>query len=99
MKRRSIQNYLVVVTSFFILTFPTYRLFSNFSQMNLFPADLNFENADQDYQLNDLKYESDTVLLDASIVNSPLEVSLFEQSYHLSSPVLPLDQKTCILRC
>jgi len=99
MERRSIQNYLVIVTSFFILTFPTYRLFSNFSQMNLFPADLNFENPDQDYQFNDLKYESDTVLLGASIINSPLEISLFEQTYHLPSPVLSLDQKSCILRC
>ncbi len=99
MKRRSIQNYLVIAISFFILTFPTYRLFFDFSQMNLFPADLNFENPDQDYQFNDLKYESDTFLLGASIINSPLEGHPFKQSYHLSSPVASLDQRTCVLRC
>lgn len=99
MKRKSIQNYLVIATSFFILTFPAYRFFSNLSQMNLFPADLNFENPDQDYQFNDLKYESDTSLLGASIVNAPLEVSFFEQSYRLASSVPSLDQKNRILRC
>ncbi len=99
MKRRSIQNCLVIAISFFILTFPAYRLFFNSSQMSLFTADINFENPDRDYQFNDQKYESDTVLLGAPIINSPLEVSFFEQSYHLLSPAPSLAQKNCVLRC
>ncbi len=99
MKKRSIQNFLVVVTSLFVLTFPTYNLFSSFSQTDLFPTDLSFENPDQDYQFNDQKDESDTFLLNDLIIRCVLDVTLFEQTYHLSSPVHSLDRKACILRC
>lgn len=99
MKRRSIQNYLVIATFFFILTFPTYLLFSSLSEVNLFPTDLNFENLDQDYQFNDQEHESGTSLFGTFFVKFLEEVCLFEQSYHPSSPAPSLDQKTCILRC
>ena len=99
MKRRSIQNSLIIAISFFILIFPAYLLFSRFSQMGLISADLNFENPDKDYQFNDQKCESDSFLLGAFPIKSLSGVSFFEQSYNLFSPVPSLDQKACILRC
>ncbi len=99
MKRRSIQNFLVVATSFFVLTFPAYNLFSSFSQINLFATDLNFENPDQDYLFSDQKDESNTRLLDGFTIKSTLDVTLFEQTYHLSSSVPSLGQEATILRC
>lgn len=99
MKRRFIQNYLLIAVSFFVLTFPAYLLFSSFSEMNLFPSDLNFENPDQDYQFNDQEHESGASLLGTFIVKFLEEISLFDRSYHPLSPAPTLDQKACILRC
>ena len=99
MKRRSIQNHLVIAISCIILIFPAYLRFSSYSEMSPFPADLNFENPDQDYQFDDHKCESDIFLLGIFSIKFLPGVSLFEQSYHLFSPVSSLDQETFILRC
>ncbi len=99
MKRRSIRNYLVIAISFFVLTFPSYLLFSSFSQMNFFRADLNFENFDQDCQLKDQVDESDLFLISALPIKSFLGFDFLEQSYCSSLAVPSLIQKTCHLRC
>jgi len=99
MERKPIQNYLILAISCFILIFLVYLRFFSFSEMNPFPADLNFESADQDYQFDDHKQESDTFLLAAFPIKFLPGVSLFEQSYYLFSPVASFDQDTFILRC
>ncbi len=99
MKRRFIQNYLVIVVSCLILVFPAYLRFSSYSEMNPFPGDLNFENTGQDDQLDDYKCESETFLLAVFSIESLPGVSFLEQSLRLSSPVPSLDQETFILRC
>jgi hypothetical protein len=99
MKRRPIQNYLIIAISCFILISLVYLRFSNFSEVNAFPADLNFENADQDYQFDDHKQESHGFLLAVFSIEFLPGVSLFEQSYHLFFPVPSFDKDTFVPRC
>ena len=99
MKERSIQNYLIIAISCFILIFLVHLHFFSFSEMNAFPPDLNFENADQDYQFDDHKHESDTILLAVFPIEFLPGVSLFGQSCHLFSLVSSFDQDIFILRC
>ena len=99
MKSRSIQSLLVVAISFFILVFPAYLRYTNLSEMNLFPTDLNFENPDQDDQLQDQQHGSDLLSLNVFYALSLPEANLFKQLCHLFSPVPSLEQETSILRC
>ncbi len=99
MKKKSIQNHLAIAISCLILVFPAYLRFSSYSEMNPFPADLNFENPGQDDHLEDHKCESETFLLAVFSIKFLPGASLFKQSYRLFSPVPSLDQEASILRC
>ncbi len=99
MKKSSIQILLVTGISFFILFFPAYFRYSNLSEMTLFGTDLNFENPDQDDQIQDQQQGSDLFSLSVFYAVSLPEANPFEPFCHFYSPVLSLDQKTCVLRC
>ena len=99
MKSRSIQSLLVIAISFFILVFPAYLRYTNLSEMNFFPTDLNFENPDQEDQLQDQQHGSDLFSLNVFYALSLPEANPFKQLCHFFSPVPSLDQKTSILRC
>ncbi len=99
MKRKSIQNHLVIAISCLILVFPAYLRYFSYSEINACPADLNIENPGQDDQLDDHNCETETFLLAVFSIKFLPGVSLFEQSCHLLSSVTSLEQETSILRC
>ena len=101
MKKRfkSIQMFLVIAISLFILALPAYLRCTNLSETKFASSDLSFEKPDQengpsDYG-NELKVFGPTAL---SITFLP-GTNLFEQSSHSFSQALSLHQKTFVPLC
>jgi hypothetical protein len=100
MKRKSIQGFLVIGISFFILIFPAYQRHSSLTWVNLFPKDFSFENSDQGDQLTDQRLDEwRTLVSSAFLAIFLLRINHFEQTFCFSFPIFSLDQKTSILRC
>jgi hypothetical protein len=100
MKRRSIQTFLVIAISSFILVFPAYLRCSNLAETNLFSVDLSFENSGQDDQFVDQQHGESKALVSSvfSILFFP-GANLFEQFLCFSRQIPLFEQKTSILRC
>jgi len=100
MKREPSQRSLAIVLSCFILIFPAYLCFSSLSEIDVFSTEMGFENTDQDYQIADPKYGSDTPLVVVAFPPRFLPgLRPLKQFYQPYFPKLSLDQKACLLRC
>ena len=101
MKKRfkSIQIFLVIAISLFILAFPAYLRCTNLSETKFASSDLGFENPDQENGLPDNENELKVFGPTAFFTIFLLGTNLFEQSSHLFSQALSLRQKTFVLRC
>ena len=101
MKKRfkSIQIFLVIAISLFILALPTYLRCTNLSETKFASSDLGFENPDQEKGLPDNGNELKVFGLSAFFTAFLLSTNLFERSPHLFSQALSLRQKTFVLRC
>ncbi len=96
---RWIQIFLIIAISLLFLALPAYLYCTKLSQTKSVSPDLTFENLDQEERLPDnekeLKVHGSSALL--SIFD--LRTNFFEQSSHLFSQTLSLDQKPFALRC
>jgi len=101
MKKRfkSIQIFLVIAISLFILALPAYFRCTSFSETKFVSCDLSFENPDQEGGLPDNENELKVFGPTAFFTIFLLGTNLFEQSSPLFSQALSLCQKTFILRC
>jgi len=99
MESKSIQTFLAIVISFFILFFPAYFRYTNFSEITFFSTGLNFENPDQDDQLQDQQHGSASFLLSVFPTLFLPGANPFTRVCHFFSSVPSLDQKTSLLRC
>jgi flagellar basal body-associated protein FliL len=101
MKKRfkSIQIFLVIAISLFILALPAYLRCTNLSETKFASSDLGFENPGQENGLPDNGNELKVFGPTAFFTTFLLSTNLFEQSLHLFSHTLSLRQKTFVLRC
>ncbi len=100
MRRKSIQVFLVIGISSFLIIVPAYQRCSSLAWVNPFPKDFTFENSDQGDQLSDQRQdESRAFILSAFSDIFLLAISHFEQTLCFSFPNSFLDQETSILRC
>ena len=101
MKKRfkSIQIFLVIAISFFILALPAYLRCTSFSETKFASSDLGFENPGQENGLPDNGNELKVFGPSAFSTTFLLSTNLFERSSHLFSQALSLRQKTFVLRC
>jgi hypothetical protein len=96
---RRIQIFLVIAISLLFLALPTYLYCTNLSQTKSVSSDLTFENQDQEEGLADNEKELQVYGSSALLIIFDLGTNLFEQSFHLFSQTLSLDQKPFVLRC
>jgi hypothetical protein len=101
MKKRfkSIQIFLVIAISLFILALPAYLRCTNLSETKFASSDLGFENPGQENGLPDNGNELKVFRPTAFSTTFLLSTNLFEQSSHLFSQALSLRQTTFVLRC
>ncbi len=100
MRRKSIQTFLVIGISSFILILLAYQRHSSSTWVNLFPKNFVFEYSDQSDQLSDQRLdESGVSVSSAFLAVFLLGINHFEQTFCFSFPTSSLDQKTFILRC
>jgi flagellar basal body-associated protein FliL len=101
MKKRfkSIQIFLVIAISLFILALPAYLRCTNLSQTKSVSSDLSFENPDQEEALPDNEKQLKVFGPTAFFTTFLLSTNLFDRSSHLFSQALSLRQKTFVLRC
>ena len=101
MKKRfkSIQIFLVVAISLFILALPAYLRCTSLSETKFASSDLGFENPGQENGLPDNENELKVFGPIAFFTIFLLSTNLFEQSSHLSRRTLSLRQQTSVLRC
>jgi hypothetical protein len=96
---KSIQIFLVIVISLFILTFPAYPRCTQLSQTKFVSSDLSFGDLDQEEGLPNNEKELKVFGPTAFLVIYVSGTNLFEQSLHLFSHTLSLRHKTSVLRC
>ncbi len=96
---RSIQIFLIIGISSFILLFPAYLRYTNLSEINLFPTDLSFENPDQDDDVNSSQHESDGFSTGIDPIPSFPETNLLRQPDLFSHKIASTYQSNSILRC
>jgi len=101
MKKRfnSIQIFLVIAISLFILAFPAYLRCTQLSQSKFVSSDLSFEDSGQEEGLPDSEKELKVYGSSPLLIISDLATSLFEQSSYLFPQVLSLCQGIVVLRC
>lgn len=101
MKKRfkSIEIFLVIAISLFILGLPAYLRCTNLSETKFVSSDLSFENPDQENGLPDNETELKIFGPTAFFTMFLLDTNLFDQSSHLFCQVLSARQKTFVLRC
>jgi hypothetical protein len=96
---KSMQIFLIIAISLFILALPAYLRHTNLSEAKFASSDLGFENPDQENRVPDdekeLKAFGPTGLFTIFILGTDLS----ERPSHLFSQILSLRQKTLILRC
>lgn len=87
----------VIAISCLLLLVPAYLNWANFTEIDLFVRDLNFENNDQ---LDLQNHESDPFsLIIVSIIFPPAANRFLQYQGHFSRILSSLDQKNSILRC
>ncbi len=98
MKNRPIQILLVTAISLVILISFTYQQYYIVASADFISLDLKLENFDHDYlsavDQNELKMSASGTFFEGFHLSC-----LFEQSFHLLSPILSLHQKDLVLRC
>jgi flagellar basal body-associated protein FliL len=101
MKKRfkSIQIFLVIAISLFILALPAYLRCTNLSETKFASSELGFENSGQENGLPDNANELKVFGPTAFFTTFLLSTNLFVRSSHLFSQALSLRQKTFVLRC
>jgi len=101
MKKRfkSIQIFLVIAISLFVLALPAYLRCTHLSQTKFVSSDLSFESPDQEEGLPDNEKELKVFGPNAFPTLFVLATNLFDQSSHLFSPALSLRQRIVVLRC
>ena len=101
MKKRfeSIQIFLVIAISLFILAIPAYLRCTSLSETKFVSFDLSFENPDQKDGPLDNENEWKVFGSTAFSIIFLLGTNLFERFSHLFSQALSLRQKPFVLRC
>ncbi len=98
-RSRSIQVFLVIPISLFVLALPAYLRCSNLSEIKFVSYELSFETPDQENELagneNELKTFGPTAFFSIFLLGT----SFFEQVRHLFSQAFSLRQNTFVLRC
>jgi hypothetical protein len=99
MNRKPIQIFLVIAISFAIPASSTYVCYYTVAAADFLSPNLNFETFDQEFLFS--AYESELKVFESSNFFNGFQLAayLFEQSFHLFSKILSLDQKTLVLRC
>jgi hypothetical protein len=96
---RRIQIFLVIAISLLFFALPAYLNCNKLSQTKFVSSDLTFENQDQEEGLPDNEKELKVHGSSAFLIIFDLGTNLFEQSSHLFSQTLSLDQKPFVFRC